>query len=675
MKRFLTVSTALICAMLTSFPAYAAITHAENADSKTQQALILLAVISAAMVIFSIIFTICTVISKKKKRRRDAGQTFFLVVLYLATLVVIGFSAFSYMRYEAIPTPPASASTPTVPNTTQIETTQPLPSDTIGETTAPTQPDIPALSPHKTASSDPSNWGIKWEIIQNGAIVNSYERTEPISFGKPEEYTAFPGISTFRGNNYRNNPVYGSADIKEGKLESIWKQSLSTLNGWPGAGWTGQPLIAQWDQETKNIMNLYDSKKAKENLVEVIYATLDGKVYFYDLEDGSYTRDPVNLGMNFKGSGTLDPRGYPILYVGSGDYVGDKAPRMYIVSLIDGKILYEKSGNDSFIQRGWVAFDSAPLVHGATDTLIWPGESGILYTIKLNSQFDKKAGTLSLAPEEIVKTRYTTSRYSQDNYWIGYEPGAVIVDHYLYISENGGMFFCIDLNTMELIWAQDTKDDSNSTPVFEWSEDGSGYLYTAPSLHWTASNFANYHLPPTPEVPETTPDGNAVPVPTRPPVGTGSISIYKLDAETGEILWEVSFECSTVVGVSGGVQSSPLLGKKGTELEGLIIYTISRTPTVDGGKLVAFDTETGKIVWEDPMVNYAWSSPIAIYGEDGKAHIVVCDSGGNMSLYNAQGKEINNINLGSNIEATPTAFNDTVIIGTRGQRVYGIKVK
>ena len=94
------------------------------------------------------------------------------------------------------------------------------------------------------------------------------------------------------------------------------------------------------------------------------------------------------------------------MYVGSGDNRDGKRARMYIISLIDGKILYEQSGKDSSTSRAWYAFDSAPLVDGETDTLIWPGENGVLYTIKLNTVYDQAAGTISVAPENIAK-RYT----------------------------------------------------------------------------------------------------------------------------------------------------------------------------------------------------------------------------------------------------------------------------
>ena len=46
--------------------------------------------------------------------------------------------------------------------------------------------------------------------------------------------------------------------------------------------WTGQPLLVQWDDNVRNIMNINPEKKSKRDLVEVIYATLDGHIYFLD---------------------------------------------------------------------------------------------------------------------------------------------------------------------------------------------------------------------------------------------------------------------------------------------------------------------------------------------------------------------------------------------------------
>ena len=628
-----------------NIPVIAASAGLGNNYLQMKTAMIFLAVVLGFLIVGCFAFTLIGKQIKGRKARKTLRT--ILRMLYLTTCLVFIFTLACFMRFRSVGqklmdasgATSSSTTEATVPNTTE---------NTTQETTEATEPTVPepTFTPGMAESSDPENFGMKWEIFQDGVVVDSYQAQESISFGKPEEYFALPGISTFRGNNYRNSASYGTATVELRSMSMQWSSNnVGSLNGWPGVGWTGQPLIVQWDAETKAIMNLYPEKKAKEDLVEVIYATLDGHIYFYDLDDGTYTRNPINVGMNFKGAGSLDPRGYPIMYVGSGDEIGNKLPRMYIISLIDGSILYERSGKDDISTREWCAFDSAPLIDKETDTLIWPGESGVLYTIKLNTVYDKAAGTLTMAPEEVVKTRYATKWSNNDTYWVGYEPSAVIVDRYLYISENGGMFFCIDLDTMRLVWAQDTKDDSNSTPVFEWNGLDGGYIYTAPSLHWTAYN------------------------------GVGYISIYKLDAKTGEIVWEKRFDCYTVTNVSGGVQSSPILGKPGTQLEGLIIYNVARTTNKWRGTLVALDTETGEIVWEKSMDNYSWSSPVAVYTETCEAYIVVGDSVGNLYMIDHLGNTVSSLNLESNIEASPALFNNTLVIGTRGGLVCGIKIR
>jgi outer membrane protein assembly factor BamB len=353
------------------------------------------------------------------------------------------------------------------------------------------------------------------------------------------------------------------------------------------------------------------------------------------MEDGTPTRDPVYVGMVFKGAGALDPRGYPLLYLGAGLKEKDDYQRIYIVNLLDGTIAYRQSGVDAFAHRGWFAFDSSPLVDAETDTLIWPGESGVLYTMKLNTQYDKAAGTISVAPDTVVKCRYTNDYYRQGRY-LGYEGSAVVVDHYLYAGDNAGMLHCIDLNTMELVWAQDILDDLNSTPVFDWGEDGRGYLYIAPSLDYSGNGRYN------------------------------TLPICKLDAQTGEILWTYETPCYTEDGVSGGTLSSPLLGRPGTDLEDLVIYSVGRSPSAWTGTVVALNKHTGQVVWEMQTKNYMWSSPIGVYDENGKGYIFQGDASGNCYLLDGMtGEQMGYLYLGSTVESSPIVFGNRVVLGTR----------
>lgn len=219
-----------------------------------------------------------------------------------------------------------------------------------------------------------------------------------------EPYTMLEGVTTFRGNNYRTSPSFGKSNVREKKLETMWKFTTSSSTWGGGAGWTGKPSIVKWPEELKKSMNIKDEFKEKKDFTEVIYSSLDGNIYFLDLETGKPSREKIYVGNPIKGTLTIDPRGIPLLYVGEGINEGDVVG-LNIFSLIDGRKLYELRGWDSNAYRGWPAFDSSPLVHGATDTLIEGGENGLLYIMKLNTNYDEKANSIPIDPK-ITKYRY-----------------------------------------------------------------------------------------------------------------------------------------------------------------------------------------------------------------------------------------------------------------------------
>ena len=522
--------------------------------------------------------------------------------------------------------------------------------DSSGDTPKGLQPE--AFAPHCTESTAPSNYIQTTEINIDGTTLTdplSYKPDQEISFGKGSEYTDVDGIVTFRGNNFRDNPVYGTADMKKNKLTSLWssKTSSITYNGatWSGSGWTGQPLIMKWPKKVKKAMNMYDWAKEKDDLVEVIYACMDGYVYFLDLETGEATRDTLNLGFTFKGSGALDPRGYPILYVGAGYDSNQGTARVFVVNLLDCSVMYTFGNNDPFSLRGALSyFDSSPLVDADTDTLIYPGENGILYLIRLNTQYDQEAGTLSINPDHIVKWHYYGNRTSVASYWLGMEDSAAVYGGYLFVTDNGGNLMCLNLNTLQLVWAQDTLDDSNSTPVLS-IEDDHLYLYVSTSfrLGWRSSSSA--------EVP-----------------------IWKIDAKNGHIIWKTSYECYSDDGVSGGVQSTIALGKK--KLSDYIYVTVAKTGAQYDGVLACLDKKTGEVKWEHKAY-YAWSSPVCVYNSDGSGKVLYCSCGGKAYLLDGNSGKLldeNEISSGA-IEASPAIYNDYMVVGTRDCRICGLKLE
>lgn len=525
-------------------------------------------------------------------------------------------------------------------------TVQPTPTPTPEPT--PTPVGLPDFKPHSVDGTEPERLISSTAIMVDGEVVEEYESDYEINFDLPERYTELEGIVTFRGDNFRSGAAYGTASVSSKTLTKVWSKSTSGLSDtdgtyWSGSGWTGQPLIVKWPEATrKNISAMYDWAREKEGLVEVIYATLDGHVYFYELTSGEYTRDPLNLGFNYKGAGALDPRGYPILYVGSGvDSVNGRS-RVKVVNLIDNSVMFEFGHNETFANRGWHMFDSSPLVSAETDQLIYPGENGILYIIHLNTKYNEQTGELSVDPDNIVKWKYNGVR-SGSRYWLGVESSAAIINNYIFLADNGGNLMCLDLNTLELVWVQDVLDDTNCSPVVD-VEDGHPYIYISTSFHYGWRSYS-----------------------------TAEIPIFKIDAETGEIVWRTDYTCYTVQDLSGGVQGTIAVGKN--KLSDMIFVPIARTPGASSGTLAALKKDTGEVVWEKETSMYSWSSPVDFYDADGNGYLLYCNSGFNMFLIDGKtGEQLDYMNLGGNIEASPAMYGNYAVVGTRAMRTYCIQV-
>lgn len=525
-------------------------------------------------------------------------------------------------------------------------TVQPTPTPTPEPT--PTPVGLPDFKPHSVDGTEPERLISSTAIMVDGEVVEEYESDYEINFDLPERYTELEGIVTFRGDNFRSGAAYGTASVSSKTLTKVWSKSTSGLSDsdgiyWSGSGWTGQPLIVKWPEATrKNISAMYDWAREKEGLVEVIYATLDGHVYFYELTSGEYTREPLNLGFNYKGAGALDPRGYPILYVGSGvDSVNGRS-RVKVVNLIDNSVMFEFGHNETFANRGWHMFDSSPLVSAETDQLIYPGENGILYIIHLNTKYNEQTGELSVDPDNIVKWKYNGVR-SGSRYWLGVESSAAIINNYIFLADNGGNLMCLDLNTLKLVWVQDVLDDTNCSPVVD-IEDGHPYIYISTSFHYGWRSYS-----------------------------TAAIPIFKIDAETGEIVWRTDYTCYTVQDLSGGVQGTIAVGKN--KLSDMIFVPIARTPGASSGTLAALKKDTGEVVWEKETSMYSWSSPVDFYDADGNGYLLYCNSGFNMFLIDGKtGEQLDYMNLGGNIEASPAMYGNYAVVGTRAMRTYCIQV-
>ena len=514
---------------------------------------------------------------------------------------------------------------------------------------------------------------INQTIIVNGSIYEGdYNREKPIYMTDPVFYGSIPGIFTFRGNNFRNCASFGYTNLYRGALTQRWefngigKLLASTMNfEWSGVRWTGQPLVAEWPAELRQKMNMNDTAKQQLTLTEVIVAALDGKIYFFNLQNGEQTRDPINVGASVKGTPALDPRGYPLLYVGQTDNNGGKVFGMYIYSLIDGTLLYSYDGSDDGAYRSnWNAFDSSPIVSGETDTLIWPCENGIIYTFDLNTAF---AGDTVLVSPQVTGYKYMYDDNVGSH--MGVESSIAVYGNYGYFMDNTMNLCCLDLNTLDMVWTKVLGDDSDVTPVVS-EENGIPYVYIGTEVD-NQGGTGEY---------------------------CGAAYIYKVNGLTGETVWQSSEPCYTFNGESsdsdqsGGCFGNPVIGKG--SISNLIIFSFSMTNGLaSGNKVVAYDKDLGTVVWAYNMNIYSYSSPVDFYDSEGHAYLIICDSIGQVHMISAEAgiddkdRRITYIqtkrNIGTEeetasgvcIEASPVVYEGMLVVGTTSGSVFGIAVE
>lgn len=487
-------------------------------------------------------------------------------------------------------------------------------------------------------------------IEDNGLPVTAYEATEDyqIDFGGADSYAAsVEGITTYRGNNFRDTAQYGTAPISEERFGDYWLMQTSsrqTAEGkrLSGTGWTGQPLVVRWPEELRDAMDLFEWAQEKDGLTEVIVPSQDGHIYFLDLETGSRTREAIDLGMSVCGTATLDPRGWPILYVGGGaTNEKGESPCVMIVDLIEGEVVYRFGSQDNFAVHWNAGFDAAPLVDAESDQLIVTGKNGVLYLMKLNASYDAEEGEVTVEPSRLVKWKYSSE--SADAHAYGTTASPLVWRGHLITADRGGDLFCVDLNTLTVDWCIDGVDCAMCTPILEVDGAGHPYLYMAPAFEY---GFRAYYQ--------------------------AEVPIWKIDAETGEILWQKEYSCFTDEDVAGGVVGGFALGRG--ECDGMLYVEIARTPGEQSGLLVALDCMTGEELWRCES-HYSVTVPTFVLAESGKGYLLhVTRDDGSLCLLNAKsGAVLDQYNFGVCMESAPVVFDDMLIVGTERYSLFGIR--
>ncbi len=427
------------------------------------------------------------------------------------------------------------------------------------------------------------------------------------------------GLTMFRGNPSRT--WYGTGPIPS-IPETKWKYpsekmcststSLGKTSIWCGTGWTGQPVVSE----------------NKDGEVEVIFGAYDGKVHFIDGKSGSPTRNPFVTNDIIKGSVTLDPDGYPLLYFGSRDN------KLRIISL-EGTTPKELWAFDADELGGiWNNdWDSNPVI--INDILFEGGENGWFYAIKLNRNINEY-NNVEVNPVMIFSMpSYNKELIDIVGRNVSIENSLSFFDNRVYFANSGGRVLGLDISNIEngvapIVFDYWVGDDVDSTIVI----DGKGMLYV--SVEQERFNARSDELG----------------------------QFIKLNPYTNDnpYVWGIKLPIDNFT--VGGIWATPALYKD-------YLYVPTHT-----GKFLGINKENGDIVWEEKVNPHSWSSPIIT---DDKMIIGTCD--GYLKKYSLENPEqpvlewSHLVGNGSCIESTPAIWNGQMFVGSRDGYFYKIDEK
>ena len=449
-----------------------------------------------------------------------------------------------------------------------------------------------------------------------------------------DRYASDFSTFTFRRNLLRNASLGGTLEKRPDTVEIAWvfktpEDNFETKFGnWGGGtGWTGQPIYVHWNREDVESFRkagvLLPSALATGE--EIIFTSLNARAYFLDFNTGLRTRSDLDVQNTIKGSPSLDPE-FKNLYIGQG--VSRETPlKLLCVDLLKHRITYRFSDYKAW--RKWGAFDSSPVVAGGY--LIWPGENGSIY------KFSREQGSLNLLQ---------TLRYKIGGSAPGVESSIAIWRNYGWFQDNNGNILCINLNTMKPVWHYSNHDDSDGTVVCR-IENNIPYIYAASEVDHQGMSGLCYFV--------------------------------KLNGLDGSLVWEQKIPCRRLKHgekiMDGGMYSTPLLGEG--DCKEMIFANVCRQKAAKtNGEFFALSTKDGSVIYNIPLRQFCWSSPVAFYDKENKMYIFTGDGEGYIYLIEARtGTVIHSRKVAYNFESSPTVVGNAAIVGSRVNGIFKFVIK
>ena len=482
-----------------------------------------------------------------KSRRWVVAVGVFLVAALLAGLVlsVTSLIVDSNSSVDSISTTSSTLSSTT--SSTPPATTKP---PTTTTTTEPPQPEPTWVDPQ----SSRQRWG-------SGAT---------------------PGVLTFRGSPTRS--WYGTGPIPASQPSIQWTYPSPDQEGlcspapwqgsevdWCGTGWTGQPAVFEYN-----------------GLTWVVFGAFDGAVHFLNAENGQPILDPFQADGHVKGSVTIDPDGYPLVYFGSRDdflrvVAFDRSEPTELWRLDSNQVPGEK-----FWSRDW---DSTPMV--IDDYLFEGGENSRFHIIKLNRSYDA-AGQVVVQPA--LEHHFPgwddeqRSALGAGDRELSIENSVAISGNTMYFANSGGLVQGWDLTGLgsdpdwqpQRVFRYWVGDDVDATITI----DEQGMLYVAVERERTSEQQqASAQL--------TQDIGQLLKLdPSRPddPLVWSVHDLTPLDTNPDHLRDDTGFWATPAISDT-------------------MVYAASNT-----GRLLGIDRQSGAICWERQFTEFLWSSPVVVQG-------------------------------------------------------------
>jgi hypothetical protein len=466
-----------------------------------------------------------------------------------------------------------------------------------------------------TTTDDPTTSSTATTV---GALAPYDGWVNPKLVGRPWSDTV-DGLLTFRGGPTRS--YYGKGPVPAAP-KVLWSfppggggmcaqsHDQHGERTWCGSGWTGEPAV--WH--------------GPDGRTWVAFGAYDRAVHWLDGDTGARILDDFPTGDIIKGSVTVDPDGFPLLYTGS----RDNYYRVIAMDRGEKPVELWKLSADAVKPTLWNDdWDGSGLV--IDDYLFEGGENSQWFIVKLNRAYGPD-GKVTVNPQLVFHAPGWDDQLLHDigDTDVSIENSVAISGNTVYFANSGGLVQGWDISGL--------KDGKSPTRVFRfWTGDDTdasividdqGMLYVASEYERsTAQSRQNGQL-------------------------------MKLDPSKPDnpLVWSVADHDYN----PGGIWSTPAIWKD-------VVYT-----TTNGGRMLAVDRMTGAILWQKQLAGPTWQSPVVVDDT-----LIEGDCNGVLHAYDVSNTRVDPpqkwaVTIGGCIESTPAVWNGHVYLGTRAGRFWAL---